>query len=162
MRTLAFFVLAALMMGLSSCGGNESKSKVNQATETVKQTANEVKEAASEAAEKTKEAASTAVEKTKEAVQTAAASGKDGKTLFTDSGCVACHKEAQKSIGPSLKDIAAAYAGKEDQMFNFLKGKGEAIVDPPQFAVMQPNLEITKKMADEDVKAIVNYIMSFK
>jgi len=80
--------------------------------------------------------------------------------LFENNGCVACHKVDQKSIGPSLKDIAAAYKGKEDQMFKFLKGQAEAIVDPAQFAVMQTNLEITKKMSDEDVKAIVDYIMS--
>ena len=158
MRTLTLLILAALMMGLSSCGGNDNKEqKTQEATQAVEQKAEEVKEATNEAAEEAKQAA----EETKEAAQ-AAASGKDGKTLFTDSGCVACHKEAQKSIGPSLKDIAAAYAGKEDQMFAFLKGKSEAIVDPPQFAVMKPNLDITKKMADEDVKAIINYIMSQK
>jgi len=158
MRTLTLLILAALMMGLSSCGGSDNKEqKAQEATQAVEQKAEEVQEAAQE----TTQEATQAAEETKEAAQ-AAATGKDGKTLFTDSGCVACHKEAQKSIGPSLKDIAAAYAGKEDQMFNFLKGKGEAIVDPPQFAVMQPNLEITKKMADQDVKAIVDYIMSFK
>ncbi|NPA42431.1 MAG: c-type cytochrome [Chlorobi bacterium] len=168
MRTLALLFLAALMMGLSSCGGNEQKeNKATEATQAVENAAEKTKEAATKAAEEVKEAAnevkeaaSEAANEVKEAAQ--AATGKDGKTLFESNGCVACHKVDQKSIGPSLKEIAAAYQGKEQELIDFLKGKHEAIVDPAQFAVMQPNLEITKKMADEDVKAIADYILSVK
>ncbi|MGC2048033.1 MAG: c-type cytochrome, partial [Gallionella sp.] len=35
----------------------------------------------------------------------------DGETLFKNSGCGSCHGLANKGVGPSLKDIAAKYAG---------------------------------------------------
>ncbi len=175
MKKLAMLFLAAfLMINLSSCGGKEHN-KAQEATQTVKEKAEEMKEGVKEAASDVKDAAKDAAESVKETAKDAAegvkeaasdvkeaVTGKDGSALFADNGCTACHKEAQKSIGPALKDIAAGYAGKEDQLMKFLKGESEAIIDPPQFAVMQPNLEITKKMADGDVKAIADYIMSFK
>jgi cytochrome c len=151
MRTLALLFAAALMISLSSCGGGEQKEEKAQEAvqESVEQKAEEVKQEAQEATEE-------------KAEEGASAEAKDGKTLFADNGCTACHKEDAKNIGPSLKDIAAGYAGKEDQLVKFLKGEGEAIIDPAKFAVMQPNLEITKKMDDAGVKAIADYIMSIK
>jgi cytochrome c len=155
MRTLALLFVAALMMSLSSCGGSDkAEEKAAEATQAVEQKAEEVKQEVEQKAEEVKQEA-------QEATQ-AAASGKSGEQLFADNGCVACHKVDQKSIGPALKDIAAGYAGKEGDLVKFLKGEGEAIIDPAQFAVMQPNLEITKKMDDAGVKAIADYIMSIK
>ncbi len=156
MRTLALLFTAALMISLASCGGNEKKEdKAQEVKEAVEQKADEVKQEAQEAVEQK-------AEETKAEEGTSAAGDVDGGKLYADSGCTACHKEEQKSIGPSMKEIAAAYSGKEDQLIKFLKGESEAIVDPAQFAVMQPNLEITKKMDDGSVKAIADYIMSFK
>ncbi len=146
---LAFVALFAL--SLVSCGGGSEN----------KEAAGDTQQAVEKKAEETQKATEQKAEETQESAQ-AQPSGKDGKTLTLENGCTACHKETEKSVGPSYKEVAAAYAGKEDQLFNFLKGKGEAIVDPAQFSVMQPNLEITKKMADDDVKAIVKYIMSLK
>ncbi|HKO77334.1 MAG TPA: c-type cytochrome [Flavobacterium sp.] len=84
-----------------------------------------------------------------------------GKEIFEGKGnCVACHQVDQKVIGPSIKEIAKSYKDKNGNMVNFLKGEGEAIVDPSQFAVMQANLEITKTFTEEELKAVEAYIYS--
>lgn len=84
-----------------------------------------------------------------------------GKEIFEGKGnCVACHQVDQKVIGPSIKEIAQIYKDKNGNIINFLKGEGEAIVDPAQFSVMQTNLEITKTFTDEELKAVEAYIYS--
>ncbi|PVX45818.1 cytochrome c [Flavobacterium sp. 103] len=84
-----------------------------------------------------------------------------GKEIFEGKGnCIACHQVDQKVIGPSLQEIAKIYKEKNGNMVNFLKGEGEAIVDPSQFAVMQANLEITKAFTEEEQKAVEAYINS--
>lgn len=96
-----------------------------------------------------------------EEVVAEAAPVKDGAEFFTASGCVACHQLEVKTVGPSIKDIAAAYADAAT-LTAFLKGEAKAIVDPAQEAVMAPQLEVTKKMSAEDLKVIVDYMMASK
>ena len=38
---------------------------------------------------------------------------KAARTLFANSGCANCHAMDQKSVGPTLKEIAARYRGKK-------------------------------------------------
>ncbi|MFZ5558349.1 MAG: c-type cytochrome [Pseudomonadota bacterium] len=38
----------------------------------------------------------------------------DAKALAQKSGCMACHAEDKKLVGPSMKDIAAKYKGQKD------------------------------------------------
>jgi cytochrome c len=84
-----------------------------------------------------------------------------GKEIFEGKGnCIACHQVDQKVIGPSLQEIAKIYKEKNGNVVNFLKGEGEAIVDPSQFPVMQANLEITKTFTEGELKAIESYINS--
>ena len=84
-----------------------------------------------------------------------------GEVLFNGKGtCVACHKMDAKLIGPSFKDIATMYKDKNASIISFLKGESEAIVDPAQFAVMQPNLVVTKAMSDDELKGLEAYINS--
>lgn len=84
-----------------------------------------------------------------------------GKEIFEGKGnCVACHQVDQKVIGPSIQEIAKIYKEKNGNMVSFLKGEGEAIVDPAQFSVMQANLEITKTFTEEELKAVEAYINS--
>jgi cytochrome c len=84
-----------------------------------------------------------------------------GKEIFEGKGnCVACHQVDQKVIGPSIIEIAKIYKDKNGNMITFLKGEGEAIVDPSQFAVMQANLAITKNFTEEELKAVEAYIYS--
>lgn len=83
-----------------------------------------------------------------------------GSDLFTSSGCVACHQPETKTVGPGINEIAAAYAGNKDGLVKFLNGEGEAIVDPAQAAVMQPQTEVTKKMTAEERNALADHLLS--
>jgi len=84
-----------------------------------------------------------------------------GKEIFHGKGaCVACHKTDVKLVGPSLQDIAKIYKEKNGDMVTFLKGEGEAIVDPTQYEVMKANFAITKTFSDEELKALEAYVYS--
>lgn len=84
-----------------------------------------------------------------------------GKVIFEGKGaCVACHKPDVKLVGPSLQDIAKIYKDKNGDMVTFLKGEGEPIVDPTQYAVMKVNFAITKTFSDEELKALEAYVYS--
>lgn len=84
-----------------------------------------------------------------------------GAAIFAGKGaCVACHKPDVKLVGPSLQDIAKIYKEKNGDMVKFLKGEGEPIVDPTQYAVMKVNFAITKTFSDEELKALEAYVYS--
>jgi cytochrome c len=84
-----------------------------------------------------------------------------GQEIFDDKGmCYTCHKENQKVIGPSLNEIAKLYKAKGGNIVEFLKGKADPIVDPSQFEVMKTNFSITKKLPEEELKALEAYILS--
>ena len=84
-----------------------------------------------------------------------------GKQIFEGKGnCTSCHQLDQKVIGPSIQEIAKIYKDKKGDMVTFLKGKGEPIVDPSQFAVMQTNFPVTQAMSDEELQAIEAYMYS--
>jgi len=85
-----------------------------------------------------------------------------GEELFKAKGCSACHNPAADTVGPSLKKIAKAYAGKKDQLIKFLKGKAKPIVDPAKFPMMQPQLNTTKTMSDKELNELADYILSHK
>lgn len=85
-----------------------------------------------------------------------------GKKLFNGKGtCLACHKPDQKIIGPSIVEIAQIYKDQNANMVEFLKGNLEPIVDPSQYEVMKANFQITKKMSDQELEALVEYMYSF-
>ena len=165
---LSMVVLAGLAITTTSCG--KAKEAAKNGVEATKEAANKTAEAAKDAAKATgeavkeganavKEGAEKTVEAAKEAVTGNVA---DGKKLFASKGCVACHKEDAKLVGPALKVIAKTYADKKGNMVKFLKGNAESIVDPAQFAVMKANLAITKAMKAEDLQALTAYIRSVK
>lgn len=84
-----------------------------------------------------------------------------GQEIFDGKGnCFSCHKTDQKIIGPSVIEIAKIYKEKKGNMVEFLKGNGEPLVDPSQYAVMQANFAITKNFTDEELKALEDYFYS--
>lgn len=84
-----------------------------------------------------------------------------GKSIFEGKGnCTSCHQVDQKVIGPSIQEIAKIYKDKNANIVIFLKGNGEPIVDPSQFAVMKTNFPVTQAMSDEELKALETYIYS--
>lgn len=86
---------------------------------------------------------------------------KSGETIFTENNCAACHKVDQKVVGPSLQEIATIYKEKNGDMIAFLKEQAEPIVDKTMYETMKINLQVTKTMSDEELKALENYIISF-
>ena len=86
-----------------------------------------------------------------------------GKELFEGKGmCNTCHKEDTKIIGPSIKEISKIYRDKKASISVFLQGEAEPIVDPSQYEIMKANLQITKTMTEEELKALEEYMLSFK
>lgn len=143
MKKLVIFLIAATV-SLASCSGDKKK-----------ETTPQKKEVQKEVVEKEK-----VVEKKTEATVDLA----KGKELFSAKGCVACHNETSKIIGPSVVDIAKAYSSDED-LFGFLRGKSEAIVDtdPTQVSIMKNNIDtMVKAISDEDLGHIVAYMRSVK
>lgn len=84
-----------------------------------------------------------------------------GEVLFKGKGtCASCHQLDTKLIGPSFHDIAKMYKEKNGNIISFLKGESDPIVDPAQYALMQPNLVLTKTMTDAELKGLEDYIYS--
>ena len=86
----------------------------------------------------------------------------DGAAIFKSKGCASCHQPAADTVGPSLKKIAKAYAGKEDQLVKFLKGQAPAIVDPAKAAIMKAQLAMVKNLPEDQLKALAKFITSHK
>ena len=85
-----------------------------------------------------------------------------GKELFENKGnCIACHQAEQKTIGPSLNEIAQIYKQKKGNLILFLKAENEPIVDPSQYEIMKTNFAITKSMSDDELQALQDYIYTF-
>ncbi len=112
-------------------------------------------------AEKTAEKIS-APESVDESLKSAKPVASTGQKLYSDNGCLVCHQLNTKLVGPSTKDIAAAYSGNKAGLIAYLKGEGEAIVDPAQASLMQPQIAITKALPAEELEALVDYILSIK
>ncbi len=84
----------------------------------------------------------------------------DGKAIFQSKGCSSCHNPTVETVGPPLKKIAEAYKGKEEDLIKFLKGHGKAIVEPSKFPIMMSQLNVTKQLSDEELKALAEFILS--
>ena len=74
-----------------------------------------------------------------------------------DKKCFSCHALERKLVGPSWKDIAAKYRGQKDAEAILIDkvakgGKGTWGVVP-----MPPN---APRVSQEDIKALVNFILS--
>ncbi len=65
-------------------------------------------------------------------------------------------------LGPSIKEIAKIYTDKKASISIFLQGETDPIVDPTQFEIMKANFAITKTMTEEELKALEEYMLSFK
>ena len=78
--------------------------------------------------------------------------------LLQASGCTACHSVDKKLVGPGYKDVAAKYRGNKGAEANLIKkvkaGSKGVWGDIP----MPPNAHVK----DEDIKSIVQWILSIK
>ncbi|MCK4737990.1 MAG: c-type cytochrome [Sulfurimonas sp.] len=83
-----------------------------------------------------------------------------GKSIFEAKGCAVCHKSDVELIGPSLKNIAKVYTGKEKELVSYLKSQGKPIIYPKRAAVMNPQLVKMKALLGDDIRAIAAYLVS--
>lgn len=137
---LSVFV-AFLAISLASCGKKEKAAETKAATETV--TPAETAPAADISAEE--QAFNAVLEK-----------------LDAANKCVVCHQVDVKTIGPSYKEVAKVYKEKGGNIVKFLKEEAEPIVDPAQYELMKPNLQVTKTLSGEDLAALAAYIRSLE
>ncbi len=86
----------------------------------------------------------------------------DGAAIFKSKGCASCHQPNADTVGPSLKKIAQAYAGKKDQLVKFLKGQANPIVDPAKAAIMKAQLTMVKSLPDDQLNALADFILKHK
>ena len=96
------------------------------------------------------------------AVIAGSALAENGQAVFQQNGCAGCHQPAVDTVGPSLKKIAQAYAGKKDKLVAFLKGATKPMVDPAKAPMMMPQLNRTKSLPKEKLEALADYILSHK
>lgn len=87
-----------------------------------------------------------------------AADAKSGEGLAKASGCLACHTVDKKLIGPSYKDVAEKYRGNKaaeaDLVAKVKNGSKGVWGDIPMTA--------NAHVKDEDIKAMVQWILSLK
>ncbi|MCC7521969.1 MAG: cytochrome c [Flavobacteriaceae bacterium] len=76
--------------------------------------------------------------------------------------CTVCHHATNAGVGPNYTEVAKIYKEKGGDLTKFLKGNAKAIVLPERFAEMQANLEVTKKLSGDDLKALTDYIRSLE
>lgn len=79
-----------------------------------------------------------------------------GKALAQKSGCLACHTEDKKIVGPAYKDVAAKYKGnkKAEEMLITKVSKGGSGVWGP---VPMP---ANAKVSPADVKTLVQWVLA--
>lgn len=88
----------------------------------------------------------------------AAGGAQANEELAKKNGCTACHKVDAKLVGPSYKDVAAKYKNDknaEAALIDKVKKGGSGVWGP---VPMPPNATVK----DEDVKALVKWVLSLK
>lgn len=84
-----------------------------------------------------------------------------GDKLFRGKGnCTSCHMADKKMIGPSIREIVKGYDAVGADLEAFLRGKSDAIIEPANFSMMQPNLTITKRFSKMEMDALILYMRS--
>lgn len=78
--------------------------------------------------------------------------------LAQASGCTACHSPDKKLIGPSFNDIAAKYRGNKGAEVELIKKVKAGSKGVWGNIPMTPNAHVK----DEDIKAMVQWILSLK
>ncbi len=76
--------------------------------------------------------------------------------ILSKSSCMACHAKDKKLVGPSFKDIAAKYKGKDvtTALMEKVRKGGSGVFGP---IPMSPNP--VAKISDEDLKTAVEWIL---
>ena len=85
-----------------------------------------------------------------------AANAQADADLAKNSGCLNCHNVDTKLVGPSLKEIAAKYAGQDDAsdyLVGQIKNGSNGVWGP---VPMPPNAMVS----DDNAKVLADFILS--
>lgn len=88
----------------------------------------------------------------------APAFAQSAQDLLKSSGCLACHAEDKKLVGPSYKDVAQKYAGQGDAVAKLSEKVKKGGVGVWGQVPMPPNPQVK----DADVQTMVKYILAVK
>lgn len=83
----------------------------------------------------------------------------DAEVLFNKDKCGACHKLDKKTVGPTLKDLSAKYAGDKEAHLN-LEQKVRAGGVGVWGSIPMPRTPA--EVSDEEIKTIVAWMLSHK
>jgi len=77
--------------------------------------------------------------------------------ILTKSGCLACHQKDKKSVGPAYKVVAAKYKGQDAAalVMDKVRKGGKGVYGPIPMIPNGPD-----KISDEDLKTVVDYILT--
>ena len=92
-------------------------------------------------------------------VPATAFSAGDVEALFKEKKCAACHKLDDKKVGPTLKDIAAKYAGNSDAQASLekkVRTGGSGVWGK------MPMPRTADSVSDAEIKAMVEWMLSHK
>lgn len=81
-----------------------------------------------------------------------------GIELAQKNGCTACHQVDKKVVGPAFKDVAAKYKGDktaEARLAKKVKEGGKGVWG-------EIPMPANSQVKDEDIKAIVHWVLSLK
>lgn len=84
-----------------------------------------------------------------------------GEEIFHKLRCGACHRQETSGFAPSIKEISKFYKEKRERLIKYLKGEAEAIVDSERQGYMEPYIRQTKKLKDNDIEKLADYLISF-
>jgi cytochrome c len=76
---------------------------------------------------------------------------------LTKAGCVACHSQDRKLVGPAFKEIAAKYRGQKDAVATLtdkVRKGGKGVWGP---IPMPPNAP--EKISDAELKAALEWVL---
>lgn len=83
-----------------------------------------------------------------------------GPELAKKSGCLACHAEDRKVIGPSFKDVAEKYkghAGAKATLVEKVKKGGKGNWNAVTGGVSMP--PYSPRVPDKDIEALIDYVL---
>ena len=83
----------------------------------------------------------------------------DGAALAKKSNCTTCHAVDKKMVGPAFKDIAAKYQNEKDAQAT-LERKVRSGGSGSWGKMPMP--ATAKSVSDEDIKSIVQWVLSLK
>jgi cytochrome c len=81
-----------------------------------------------------------------------------GKVLIAYADCYTCHKEGERSVGPSFKDIAKRYPVNKV----YIEMLAQKVIRGGNRSWGYPIMDPHPKLSIEDAKMMVTYILSMK